>query len=124
MERTRRWFRWLASNSERLQLQTRFVPLPLLRLWPALRNHRSITGRVVGENYREKIRGGSEMDFFSGGGSHNPDVVNPFVRCVREFLASLGRPVTVVDLGCGDFNIGNRLTDLAATYIASMSSRR
>jgi len=58
------------------------------------------------------------MDFFSGGGSHNPDVVNPYVQSVREFLASLGRPLTVVDLGCGDFNIGNRLTDLAATYIA------
>ena len=95
-----------------------FVPLPLLRLWPALRNHDQSPAELFGENYREKIRGGSEMDFFSGGGSHNPDVVNPFVRRVREFLASLGRPVTVVDLGCGDFNIGNRLTDLAATYIA------
>ena len=96
----------------------RFAPLRLLRLWPALRNRCQSPAELFGEIYREKIWGGSEMDFFSGGGSHNPDVVDPYVQSVREFLASLGRPLTVVDLGCGDFNVGNRLTDLAATYIA------
>ncbi len=58
------------------------------------------------------------MDFFSGGGSHDPEVVEPYVHRVREFLASLEQPLTVIDLGCGDFNVGNRLTDLAGTYIA------
>ena len=96
----------------------RFVPSRLLRLWPTLRNHGQSPAELFGEIYREKIWGGSEMDFFSGGGSHNPDVVNPYVQRVREFLASLGRPLTVVDLGCGDFNVGNRLTDLATIYIA------
>jgi SAM-dependent methyltransferase len=96
----------------------RFVPSRLQRLWPTLRNHCQSPAELFGEIYREKIWGGGEIDFFSGSGSHNPDVVNPYVQSVRGFLASLGRPLTVVDLGCGDFNIGNRLTDLAATYIA------
>lgn len=96
----------------------RFVPLRLLRLWRAFRNHCQSPAALFGEIYRGKVWGGSEMDFFSGGGSHDPEVVNPHVQRVREFLASLGQPLTVIDLGCGDFNVGNRLTDLATTYIA------
>jgi len=95
-----------------------FVPMRLLPIWQAFWNHRRSSADLFGEIYREKIWGGSEMDFFSGAGSHYPEVVEAYVQCVREFLASLGRPLTVIDIGCGDFNIGNRLTDLAATYIA------
>jgi hypothetical protein len=90
----------------------------LRHLWRMFDNHWQSLVDLFGEIYRQKIWGGGEMDFFSGGGSHNPDVVNPYVQSVRESLASLGRPLTIVNLGCGDFNVGNRLTDLAGTYIA------
>ncbi len=92
--------------------------LPMQRIWRALQNRRQSPAALFREIYRQKVWGGCDVDFFSGAGSHEPEVINPYVQRVREFLVSLGHPLTVVDLGCGDFNIGNRLADLVATYTA------
>lgn len=56
--------------------------------------------------------------FFSGPGSHDTAVVNPYVAAVRDFLERLPRPPNVVDLGCGDFNVGSRIRDKCGTYVA------
>jgi SAM-dependent methyltransferase len=69
--------------------------------------------------YRRRIWGGSEtQDFYSGEGSNDPEVVGPYVAAVVEFLASLPRPPRVVDLGCGDFNVGSRLRGHCSEYVA------
>jgi hypothetical protein len=37
---------------------------------------------------------------------------------VKSFLTSFGNPITLLDLGCGDFNIGNQLVKHTKKYIA------
>lgn len=57
-------------------------------------------------------------DFYSGTGSHDPEVVRPYVEAVGAFLQSLPSPPSLVDLGCGDFNIGRQLRRYCGKYTA------
>ncbi|MWW24001.1 methyltransferase domain-containing protein [Algibacter wandonensis] len=68
--------------------------------------------------YELNLWGGSEFDFYSGSGSHNPDIVNPYLDVLTAFLESHNKNLTVCDLGCGDFNIGKQLTQFTKKYIA------
>jgi hypothetical protein len=83
----------------------------LRRLW--FRSPEKVFERI----YRRSAWGEAN-DFFSGHGSHDPRIVEPYVEAVRTFLAHLPERANVVDLGCGDFNVGRRLRDLCATYTA------
>ena len=47
-------------------------------------------------------------DPFSGTGSNDERIVEPYVQHVQAFLDKLEKPA-VVDLGCGDFSVGSRL---------------
>ena len=76
---------------------------------------------IFEEIYHQNIWGkstNSESPYFSGGGSHGTDVVDSYVKCVRKFLTSLPKKHVVVDLGCGDFNIGQNFPILSEKYIA------
>ena len=68
--------------------------------------------------YREKLWGDNGADFYSGEGSHNSRLVAPYLEAVSTFLKSFNEPVTVCDLGCGDFNIGKQLVAFAKEYVA------
>ena len=47
---------------------------------------------------------------FSGPDSHDVLVVDPYVAGVRTFIANnFVTPPDVVDLGCGDFNVGKQI---------------
>jgi|JI10StandDraft_1071094.scaffolds.fasta_scaffold308501_2 hypothetical protein len=61
---------------------------------------------------------GKGEDFFSGEGSHEPGIVEPYVATVRNFLQSLGSLPDVVDIGCGDFHVGSQLVGSARRYVA------
>ncbi len=77
------------------------------------------TKAVMQQIYDNKMWGGdSTVDFFSGEGSHAPEIVNPYVKEVTTFLNSFGKNVIVSDLGCGDFNVGNKLVSYTKKYIA------
>jgi len=67
--------------------------------------------------YEMKLWGGSEFDFYSGKGSHHPEIVNPYIAVLRSFLKSFKEGVTVCDLGCGDFNVGVALVKYTKKYI-------
>jgi hypothetical protein len=67
--------------------------------------------------YRHRMWGG-RSDFYSGHGSHRDSIVNPYVVSVSNFLESLPRRPSAVDLGCGDFSIGSHLRGLCASYVA------
>jgi hypothetical protein len=54
----------------------------------------------------------------SGRGSHEPVFVDQYVAAVNEFLASLTSVDRLVDLGCGDFNVGRHFTDPAREFLA------
>src|ERR1039457_3155076 len=71
--------------------------------------------------YRDK-QWGSNPDgtraYFSGTGSHDPEIVNTYVGAVNAFLDTFSQPQILVDLGCGDFNVGSRIAPRAKKYIA------
>ena len=68
--------------------------------------------------YDMHLWGGKEFDFYSGIGSHDPKITNPYLKVLISFLESHKTPLIVCDLGCGDFNIGKHLTKYSKKYIA------
>jgi len=59
----------------------------------------------------------AEGRFFSGSGSRN-FAVDSYVAAVEKFLRSLGHKPDIVDLGCGDFNVGSRIRPSCQRYVA------
>jgi hypothetical protein len=89
-----------------------------LRRWDAKHRERSVA-EIFSAVYREGKWGkGPNGDLSSGPGSNDPVLVLPYVNSVVEFLTSLPRPPSVVDLGCGDFNVGRQLRPYCANYVA------
>jgi SAM-dependent methyltransferase len=77
------------------------------------------TEEIFSAIYREHKWGThSEDGFSSGTGSHNPATVVPYVSAVQRFLQSLTFVPSVVDLGCGDFNVGRQLRPYCGHYVA------
>ncbi|WP_282043777.1 class I SAM-dependent methyltransferase [Winogradskyella flava] len=68
--------------------------------------------------YEKHLWGGENFDFYSGEGSHNPEIIKPYLEAVSDFLKSKNGNLTVCDLGCGDFNIGQHLVQYTKNYIA------
>lgn len=64
----------------------------------------------------------TQQVYYSGQGSHDPALVEPYVRAVSLYLhfhtLIIGKKPNIVDLGCGDFNVGARLRPLCHHYIA------
>lgn len=76
------------------------------------------TKDVMNQIYDMHLWGGALFDFYSGYGSHKPNIIKPYLEVVITFLKSHKKPLTVCDLGCGDFNIGKHLTKYSKKYIA------
>lgn len=80
------------------------------KVWP--------TQAVMNQIYDQNLWGGKDFDFYSGEGSHNLEIINPYLKHVIEFLKAHQNTLEVCDLGCGDFNIGKQLVPYAKKYIA------
>jgi hypothetical protein len=105
------------------KLMKKFVPVKLIK-WRKSRIQNALVNRSNTEifsstyiNYRWG-RGPGGFKLYSGDGSHKPEIIEGYISKVSQFLESLNGEVTVVDIGCGDFNIGNQLCKHADTYIA------
>jgi SAM-dependent methyltransferase len=74
---------------------------------------------IFQDAYRSKRWGGEEgSEFFSGSGSRGraaEDYVREMSGLLREHEREIGRPITVVDIGCGDFQVGRALVEAAPT---------
>ncbi|MAO10728.1 MAG: SAM-dependent methyltransferase [Flavobacteriaceae bacterium] len=68
--------------------------------------------------YENNLWGGDKMEFYSGLGSHDAEVVTKYINVVSAFLKELKTPPVVCDLGCGDFNVGKELVQFAKEYKA------
>ncbi|MCH2232137.1 MAG: class I SAM-dependent methyltransferase [Crocinitomicaceae bacterium] len=68
--------------------------------------------------YDLKLWGGCEFDFYSGDGSHINDIIEPYIQVVQSFLGSFDNEISICDLGCGDFNVGNHFVSMSKKYIA------
>jgi hypothetical protein len=94
------------------------IRLTLSRRWEAKFKGQP-TANVFGAIYKQGKWGhGSEGDFCSGRGSHDPAIVGPYIEAVAGFLRSIPDLPSVVDLGCGDFNIGKQLRPYVGNFIA------
>lgn len=77
------------------------------------------TKAAMSQIYEQGLWGKNDSHFYSGSGSHDAVLVEPYLKAVQSFLKSFeNHPLTVCDLGCGDFNIGRQLMTYAEKYIA------
>lgn len=76
------------------------------------------TKAAMTQVYEQHLWGGKFTDFYSGEGSHRPELVDPYVEVVSTFLSGFKTPPVVCDLGCGDFNVGSKLLAYTSKYIA------
>jgi hypothetical protein len=73
--------------------------------------------RIYAEGHWGKNQSQNDR-FFSGTGSHDPRIVHTYVDAVTEFVNTLSGPLSALDIGCGDFNVGSKLRGLFSTYKA------
>lgn len=78
---------------------------------------------IFSEIYSKELWGGDGASaFFSGVGSRGQaaqDYVRNMARILKDLAAESGRPLRIVDLGCGDFHVGCELLESVpdAAYI-------
>lgn len=95
------------------------------------RNSRGTSTRAVetaptfDEIYSKSLwdEGSKGREVYSGPGSHDELVVMPYVSAVTEFLRALPTQPSVVDLGCGDFNVGKHLLAYSRDYTGCDASQ-
>ena len=76
------------------------------------------TKAAMRQIYELGLWGSGSSEFYSGNGSHDPKLVSPYIKVVREFLETFEEPISICDLGCGDFNIGQQLIEFTEAYFA------
>jgi Methyltransferase domain len=88
-----------------------------LRSWRLTRFYKSLSVKdAFAEIYNSGFWGTREgARFCSGEGSSREDLVNPYCAEVEKFIDS-HHIQNLVDLGCGDFNVGSRLRTHVGTY--------
>ncbi len=87
------------------------TPRKIKKPWP--------TKAAMEQVYEMKLWGNNKTDFYSGIGSHNPEIINPYINVLTSFLTSFKTPLTVCDLGCGDFNVGKELVKHTEKYLGT-----
>lgn len=81
-------------------------------------NQRRTTEEVFTDIYTNNRWGGEPGSFCSGSGSRETTVVSPYIASVRRELERMGAAaMTAVDLGCGDFCVGQQLASSCGRYI-------
>jgi len=68
--------------------------------------------------YNQRLWGENNTPFYSGSGSHDLEIIVPYIESVISFLKKFSPLLTVCDLGCGDFNIGKEIAPFSSKYIA------
>jgi len=83
------------------------------KFWVLPRIHRTYEALTLAETFRKiyltKAWGGSGEPFSSGAGSRG-DVAEVYCRFVTKFIKDR-RIKSVLDLGCGDFEVGRQIVD-------------
>ncbi len=74
--------------------------------------------QVFTEIYARNAWGGAAGEFSSGSGTRSEAIVGPYVATIARLAAARGfEGGRFVDLGCGDFRVGERLLPLCSSYI-------
>jgi SAM-dependent methyltransferase len=120
-----RSIRWLVGRSLMLSkiksALRRALPVRAIDLYRRVRYGRTwfdTDGRTVEtvftEIYRRNLWGGDDGRLYSGPGS-DPAVTGPYVEAVTRFIRE-HRIESVVDVGCGDFRVGEQIAALGVRY--------
>lgn len=73
---------------------------------------------IFNKIYKDKIWGVDKNGYSnSGAGSYLPYIIDPYIDVVNSLLSKI-KPTSIVDLGCGDFNVGKNFVLKAKKYIA------
>ena len=73
---------------------------------------------IFNKIYSEGIWGKNEYgQSVSGSGSYTNEIIQPYISEISKFLLDI-KPSILVDLGCGDFNVGKNFINLCEKYIA------
>jgi hypothetical protein len=83
-----------------------------------LDSNREIFTNVYQNNLWGAASPENESPFYSGPGSSDPQIVDPYVDAVKRFFSSFPAKKKAVDLGCGDFRVGSRIVDAFDSYTA------
>jgi hypothetical protein len=76
------------------------------------------TERFFTRIYQQNSWGGQAGDYFSGTGSADNTVTDPYVACISTLSRELPlSKMQAVDLGCGDMRVGSRISPLFASYL-------
>ena len=86
------------------------APKKIKKPWP--------TKAAMEQVYELRLWGDEKTEFYSGSGSHQLEIIKPYIAAVTSFLRSFKIPISVCDLGCGDFNVGKELVIHAKKYVA------
>lgn len=76
------------------------------------------TKNAMEQVYEMHLWGKNSTKFYSGIGSHDSKIIDPYIEIVSSFLNSFKNPLIVCDLGCGDFNVEKKLVQFTQKYIA------
>lgn len=78
-------------------------------------------GMVFEKIYKEKLwtskTDKNNFKFYSGPGSHNEKFTNEYILKVNNFLKSFENKPSVVDLGCGDFEVSSKIFQNSSNFI-------
>lgn len=85
--------------------------------WRKLQNASS-RAEIFSLIYKDKMWGGAD-DFYSGHGSSDPQIVEPYFLAIKTFLESLPTKPDACDFGCGDFRVGQKIRPFCGRYIAA-----
>lgn len=77
-------------------------------------NHSNIKASFT-KIYENNEWGTGETRYYSGSGSHEEDIINPYIRLVYDFIQN-NDVKNIVEIGCGDFYIMNRILLMTAKY--------
>jgi len=75
------------------------------------------TEQIFSKIYKDSSWDKKSLNFNSGPGSHNENLVLPYVKFVNSFLIDK-KLKSIIDLGCGDFNVGKNIYRHVHKYYA------
>ena len=75
------------------------------------------TEQIFSKIYKDSSWNKNSLNFNSGPGSHNKKLVAPYVKFVNLFLLDK-KLKSIIDLGCGDFNVGKNIYKNVNKYYA------
>jgi len=75
------------------------------------------TKQIFSKIYNDGSWNKKSLNFNSGPGSHNEKLVIPYLKFVNSFLVEK-KLKSIIDLGCGDFNVGKNIYKHVNKYYA------